>query len=433
MKIIKICLSIVGIFLFITCFSPLQFAQTADEMKKSVEFEQKAISAYKVKDFSNFLVYMLKANDLRPNHPRIIYNLGSAYALNSKPELALKQIQRLVKMGLFYSFEKDEDFISLYQLKKFNILKAKADLNKKPINISQKVFSINQKDLITEGIAFDQTKNRYFISSIHQRKILEIDENNKVSAFSKESDGLWSVLGMKVDEANQILWVCTTAFPQMRGYQKDDDGKSAIFKYDLKTGDLIKKYLLSNETQKHALGDLVINKNGDVFATDSLSPFIYTIDSKKDKIEIFLQNNFFASLQGLTFSPDEKYLFVADYSKGISKINMKTKKITQLLPKSNITVLGIDGLYYFDEDLIAIQNGVNPQRVLRLELNKNYSKISGFKVLESNHPNFNEPTLGLIIDREFYFIANSQWEYVNNKGELNLENLKEPVVLKLKL
>ncbi len=402
-------------------------------MKQSQPLEQLAVADYKAKNFPGFLENILQANILRPNHPRLIYNLSIAYALNNQKVSAVKSLERLAVMGLYFSVENNEIFTNLFELPEFKRVQKSFNQNKLAVNKSEKAFSLDQKDLIPEGIAYNPSDQRFFISSIHQRKILAVDENTKVSEFSRESDGLWSVSGLQVDEKRQILWACTTAFPQMKGFDKKDEGKSGIFKYDLRNGKLLKKYLLSNETEKHALGDLVINKNGDVFATDSLSPRIYSINSKKDTLEVFLDSDSFVSLQGLTFSPDEKFLFVADYSTGISKIELKTRKIEQLKSAENITVLGIDGLYFHNGNLIAIQNGVNPNRVVRLNLDKKFSKILSFETLEAGHESFNEPTPGIIKGSEFYFIANSQWNLFNEKGELNNEKLQMPQILKLKL
>jgi sugar lactone lactonase YvrE len=217
----------------------------------------------------------------------------------------------------------------------------------------------------------------------------------------------------------------------MKGFDKADAGKAGVFKYDLKTGKLLNKYLLSNEDGNHALGDLVLKKNGDVFASDSVSPVIYKIGVKTDKLEVFLKSDSFASLQGLAFSPDEKYLFAADYSLGFFRIEMSGKNILQLSP-GNEAVLGTDGLYFHNGALLAIQNGINPQRVVKFSLDPAFTKLTGHITLEANHADFNEPTLGVLQGNDFYFIANSQWGLVNNKGELEKEKLREPVILHLK-
>lgn len=47
-----------------------------------------------------------------------------------------------------------------------------------------------------------------------------------------------------------------------------------------------------------------------------------------------------------------------------------------------------------------------------------------------NHPDFDEPTLGVMVGRDFYFIANSQYRRVGKDGTLDREHLRRPVVLR---
>lgn len=418
---------------FLLIFAVFANAQTAVEMRESVKLERQAVEFYKSKDYGKFLENIKPASDLRPNHSRLLYNLAVAYALNNKPQDALAILERLAAMDLFFAVEKDDDFKSLFDLAQFKTIQSRFALNQKAVGKSEKAFTITQKDLITEGIAYDSATKRFFVSSIHRRKIVAIDERGKVSDFSSEADGLWSVSGMRVDEKRKILWVTTTAFPQMQDFQKADDGKSGIFKYDLRSGKLLKKYLLSNESAKHALGDLIVAKNGDVFASDSVSPNIYRIAAGKDELEIFLTSENFASLQGLAFSPDEKTLFAADYSKGIFKISMPDKKISQITVDANTNPIGIDGIYFHNGNLIAIQNGFRPHRIARFALNKEFSAITKSETLEANHTDFNEPTLGVKVGNNFYYIANSQWILVGEDSKLAEDKLKEPVILRLKL
>ena len=56
---------------------------------------------------------MEKAAALRPAHPRLIYNLADAYALNGNAEKSIYYLNQLVQMKLFYAVEKDADFDSL--------------------------------------------------------------------------------------------------------------------------------------------------------------------------------------------------------------------------------------------------------------------------------------------------------------------------------
>ncbi|MEQ1923952.1 MAG: hypothetical protein ABL952_15710 [Pyrinomonadaceae bacterium] len=401
-------------------------AQTPEEMAKARQAEQSAVRAYQAKNYPEFLTQMSLANAARPNHPRLIYNLASAFATNGQPEKSLDSLERLANMGLFFDISKDEDFKAFAGGERYKSIEARFAENKKPLNKSTRAFTLDDKTLISEGLAYYAKTRTFYVGSVHQRKILAV-KNGLATDFSLPSDGLWSVLGMRVDTARGWLWVCTAAFPQMRSFEAKDKGKSGIFKYDLRTGKLAKKYILPDGN--HALGDVLIGREGVVFATDSVSPVIYMIDPKRDELEEFVRSDNFASLQGLAFSNGDREMFVADYSKGIFRIDMATKQIVQMKAGENVTLLGIDGLYYYRGKLIAIQNGITPHRVVGFSVAGD--RIDEFKTIEANHADFMEPTLGILIGDDFYYVANSQWPLVNEKAELTSDKLRAPVVLKL--
>jgi len=98
------------------------------------------------------------------------------------------------------------------------------------------------------------------------------------------------------------------------------------------------------------------------------------------------------------------------------------------------TLLGIDGLYFHRGALVGVQNGVNPARVVRLQLGKDSKSVRSFEVLEANSPFFDEPTLGVLVGDDFYYNADSQWGAIDKDGHLApLEKMREHVILKLKL
>jgi len=222
--------------------------------------------------------------------------------------------------------------------------------------------------------------------------------------------------------------------PQMEGYAKELDGKSKVLCYDLRTGKKIRTYIPVDTTRPHIFGDLTLNSDGDIFISDSKSPVIYRIDHNCDDIEMFYESPNFVSLQGLCFNELEGKLFIADYSVGIFSIDMKTKSLTQLKQSSGLTLLGIDGLYYTDGQLIGVQNGVTPQRITELKLSGKGDKIVKLTVLTANQSFLKEPTLGLVIGNDFYFNSNSGWDMISDEGKLESpEKLSYPVVLKVKI
>lgn len=405
-------------------------AQTAAEMKTAGEAERAAVAAYRSKDYAEFLKQIEIADLNRPNHSRLIYNLAIAYALNGRKEAALASLERLAEMGLGLSFDKNEDLKELREDERFRSIMARVAQNLKPMNRSSRAAQLRDRSMIAESVAYDDKSKAFYVGSIHHRKIVSVDAKGAESEFSTPGDGLFAVLGMKVDSDRGFLWVATAAIPQMRGFTPAEKGRSGVFKYDIRTRRLLKKYLLPSG-EEHMLGDVWIDPAGNVFATDSVSPDIYRIDAVNDSIEPFITSDVFVSLQGITGGAKKGEIYVADYAKGIFRIDLATKAITQLKPDKHVTLLGIDGLYFHRGMLIAIQNGITPNRVAAFTIAGD--RITKTTVLEANHADFLEPTLGVISGDDFYFVANSQWPLVNEKAELQTDKLRQPVLLRFDL
>ncbi|MGH7598041.1 MAG: hypothetical protein ACREOI_16950 [bacterium] len=403
--------------------------------KDFAHYWRQAVSAYEAKDYPAYFENMQAVVKFRPDNPNMKYNFAGAHTLIGKSQEALGLLAKLADMGLIFDAAADEDFNSIKDSEAFKDILKKFEMNKAPVNHSEVAFKLSEKDLITEGVAYDPVTEIFYVGSIHQRKIVSRDKKGVVKDFATAQDGLWSVFGMKVDAKRRTLWVCSTVTPQMLGFQKEEEGLSSVFKFDLKSGKLVKRYDLPNQPQPHWLGDLVVNSRGDVFITDSQAPgAVYAIFQQKDELELFIPAGPFRSPQGIDFSDDEKHLFIADYSIGIFKFDLTTKQHIKLSAPENLAWIGIDGLYFYKNCLIAIQNGINPHRVVRFFLSKNLDHIERAEVIEANNPQFNEPTLGALVRDSFYYVANSQWGSFNkDKTIFPLEKLQEPIIMRAKL
>lgn len=402
----------------------------AQRVQQSRQFYNQAIEAYKKKDYSTSLAKMEEALRLRPNHPGMTYDFACINAQAGNPEEALKSLRQIADMGISFRAAEDPDFSPLKNSTEFHAIAKKLEANRAPIVNGKPAFSLPRLDLLTEGVAYDPITDTFFVSSVHLRKVVAVKAGEPAD-FASRSDGLWGVFGMQVDAERRRLWVCTSALPQMTGFSKEMAGRAAVFQYNLPNGKVVQKYFPPDSTAAHLFGDLVIHSSGDVFISDSQSGGIYRISRQSDKMELFVAPGTFASLQGVAFSNDGKWLFAADYSQGIFRIELSTKSIIEVSPPPNVTLLGIDGLYFHKGNLIAIQNGVNPHRVVRFWLNDDFSQIERAEILDANHPDFDEPTLGVIVDDALYYVARSQWGQFDAEGKIkSLEELKEPVVLK---
>ncbi|HYN86866.1 MAG TPA: SMP-30/gluconolactonase/LRE family protein [Pyrinomonadaceae bacterium] len=397
-------------------------------------YEQEAAKAHREKNYSAYLENMRAAVALRPEHPRLLYNLAGAHALAGQRADSLRLLARVASMGLYYPAERDADFDSIKDTDEFKAALRRFAANREHTGRSTVGFVLKERGLVAEGLAYDPAEKVFYVSSAYRRKILRVDAKGEAREFAGEREGLLSVLGMKVDARRRHLWVAANANKLMTDFDARDDGAAAVYKFDLKGGKLLKRYPLANAPRKHGFGDLAVHPNGDVYVTDSLSPAVYRITRARDELELFLEDERLASPQGLDFSPDGRKLFLADYARGLFALELRSKTLTPLPAPPDATVLGIDGLYSHRGALVAVQNGTNPHRVVRVLLDDERTAVASVAVVEANNPLFDEPTLGVVVGDTFYYVAASGWGAFDREGKLPPpERLKEHVVLKVKL
>lgn len=386
------------------------------EIQQARQHVQSAMKAYKEKDYVSGRKYLQQAVELRPDHPTLLYNLSGINALLGNESEADGLLRRVASMGLIYTPETDDDFAPLKKTKAFQSIVETFHRNRRPIGNPAIAHTLPSGDLIAEGLAYDPASETMFLGSVRKRQILSIGKDGAIKEFSRGQDGLWGVFGMKVDPKSRVLWVCTAALPQMEGYTESDRFRVAVCKYDLEKKTLLKRYELDDRTKPHLFGDLVLSPEGDVFISDSRSPHIYLISKQNDSLALFLASSSFASLQGMEFSPNGKTLLVADYSRGIFAIDIKTRKLSLMPSLPNVTLLSIDGLYRHGKNLIAIQNDIRPRRVARLIMSEDFKSILRLETVNANHPEYSDPTLGVVVGDDFFYNANGQWDVFDDNG-----------------
>jgi sugar lactone lactonase YvrE len=297
------------------------------------------------------------------------------------------------------------------------------------VNRSHIAFTIPQKDLLAENVAFNPLDSSFYVGSTRHGKVVRRAKNGRISDFIPTGrDGLWMVVGMKVDPARRALWVNTSAQGNYVGLKSEDQGKAALFRYDL-NGRLVKRYV-PKEEGNHFFNDVVIVPGGTVYVTDMIGGAIYRIGAA-DSLELWAGKGRLTDPNGITASGDGRLLFVAS-NEGISMIDAASGSVDVLRPADGIDPLAIDGIYWHRGALIGIQAG-RRNRVQRFTIDVAAKTIVAAEVLEANHPMFMNPTTGVIVGNDLYFIANAQFASFRRGALFPSSRLFETVVLRLPL
>ncbi|HZB12832.1 MAG TPA: hypothetical protein VE467_07390 [Chryseolinea sp.] len=299
-------------------------------------------------------------------------------------------------------------------------------------------FTIPEKDLIPEGIAHDPVTNKLYVSSTFKRKIIEIDMvTGQSEEFIREGqDEIPGVLGMRIDPKRRHLWACAAtageAMP-VRGLEETTD-QTGLYQYDLSTGKLLMRYTLDRDTIFHFINDVVVSPEGTVYVTDTGAGKIYRASSNGKLDVVFSFDGYYPNGIDIT---DDGDLVIAVYGNpnGLVRLNPNTKAWSLIELPSGEQV-GADGLYFHKNSLIAIQPSSRDRMVAVYNLRDKHFVDKIQTIVDSNHTALSQPTTGVIVAGEFYFIANSQLQHFRKlfkTGTYPMDALNEVVILKVKL
>jgi hypothetical protein len=285
--------------------------------------------------------------------------------------------------------------------------------NRSSISLATTAFLLPESGLLAEDIDYDAQTKHFFITSVREKKIVSVDATGASADFARAPDQ-WPMLADKVDADRRLLWATEVA---MRGFTlapETDWGRSALLCFDLTTGALLRRIEGPRGT---ALGDMVLTDRGDVIVSDGEGGGVYRLPMKGNALER-LDGGDFISPQTPAMHPDGKSLFVPDYARGIGLLDIATKRVRWLSMGGRFALSGIDGLYFNRGRLIAVQNGASPERVVAFTLDATLGRIESQTVIERSTETLGDPTHGVVVDNEFWYIANSGWDKLDDHGNL---------------
>jgi sugar lactone lactonase YvrE len=175
-----------------------------------------------------------------------------------------------------------------------------------------------------EGMDYDARTGRYYVASVRHGTIAEVTSGGSArEIIARHSLGIGSMLGVRVDPAGGVLWATTSGRPQLAGYQPADSAIAALLRVRISDGTVEQRWDLAPSPRGHTLGDLAVGPAGDVYVTDSNEPVLYRLRPGASALEP-MTDSLFKSLQGLAPSADGRWLYLADYSRGLLRVDLAT-------------------------------------------------------------------------------------------------------------
>ncbi|MBV8672521.1 MAG: hypothetical protein JOZ33_03720 [Acidobacteriaceae bacterium] len=389
---------------------PPRAAGTASEQLNQIHADLKRTHA--ANDAAGFLAAANRNVELLNGSPDSLLQLMSAQAFAGDTPAALATFTQFVRMG-----QSDEDTLNLPQFEKlradpgFAAIHAQMAANTRPLSRATEAFSLTDPGLLPEDIDYDPATKLFYITSVLEDKILAVDTSGTARLFASAPDP-WPMLAIKVDSRRHLLWATEVALDGFDTCPRQDWGRSAIVMYDLPTHKLLRRI---EGPPKSGLADMALTNDGDAIVSDSAGAGVYRVGHETLTLER-LDSGEFISPQTPAISPDGKTIYIPDYDRGIGILNLRNRHVTWIPINGSHALNGIDGVYLYGNTLIATQNGTSPERVTQFALDPALAQITSASVIERATPTLGDPTHGVIVDGNFYYIANSGWNTLDDHG-----------------
>lgn len=393
---------------------------------------RRAVEAHRAGAFDEALELSLRAEQLLPGHPRLLFNSACALVATDDSDGALDRLERIAAMQVALDLASSDCLAPLRGHPRFlAVAEAMAGLAE-PVERSSVAYTVPDPTFLVEGVAVVPATGELLLSSLYQRRIARVAADGRMEPLTKPHDELWSMLGMAIAPDGRSLWTVTVASPRMQDAAPDEPLRSALLRISLADGRVLARFEPPTGLASSALDSVAVAADGTVFVSDSGAGAIHRLEPGGTGLEVLVAPGSFLSTQGLALSADGCLLYAADYGRGIAAVDTVSGDV-RFLEHDGPSLLGIDGLERHGADLIAIQNGIEPPRVVRIVLGGDGGTVARVELLERAHRLYREPTLGVVVGDELLYVAASQWRSFDEQGRLLRDRLIEPAILRLPL
>lgn len=258
---------------------------------------------------------------------------------------------------------------------------------------------------LIEGVAWDSRSRQMYAGSVEDGALLVREGDRwRRAVLPYRTAGLF---GMAVDQRRGILWLTSG----IAGPTRAKDGFRGLIGVTALGFEAVAKVPMPADDTRGQPGDLALGFDGSVYVSDGTAGGLFVCPPNCTVLAPFVPAGTFASPQGMVLARDGKSLYVADYSKGIWRIDIKKPKMMVQVSQQK----GIDGLLRDGDALIAIING-GGRKIVRLVLDATGNAVASEDVL-ATPPGPGDPTLGVITGGKLIYVADAQWDRFDANGK----------------
>jgi hypothetical protein len=426
MKVLLSCLAASALLIGASA-SALAQSRSALDLSRMLREEVRA--AAQIEDFETAHRMNAAALALQPGHPGLLNNAVLLGAMAGKTEHQFEALEAMAGAGL--SYDLDGSVRNLGQLEaadseRLNAIRLALGENAAPAGQAVAVATPPLNDALIEALAVDNETERLYLGGVVQRRIYRVEPfaPEEFDVFAGNDEPIGSIFGLVADRRHGRLYAAEGVVEQTP-LAPDEQPETALLVLDLETGERIARHTIEGAER---MGDLTV-RDGVVFVSDAEAGRIYRLNGPRAELELYAQDERFASLQGLAQARGA--LWVVDYAVGLWRID-PVSRVAHLQPSPDgASLIGMDGLVADRLGrLFVVRNGAAPAGVFELVFD-DANQLVGLEPVLTGDARLGEPTTVRIADDRLFVNADAPWDQFPADGAAPDAPRRSPVILAL--
>ncbi len=360
------------------------------------------VQALQQGDATMALEKLRAAQALMPDSPSIWLLQAQVFLEQHQKGKAHDTLVQYLKRGYVVDLKRNTDFNQVWD----SDLEDMQNANQGPIGDMFTTAKVNDFT-VTEGLAYSDESNTLYVSGVRTGEIISLSPAG-VKDIAKLKPGV-AAYGLGLHDG--LLWASTAATRQTIGYDAAKSGPSRIVSLNPDNGNTLSSV---NAPAGVRFGHLALGKD-DLYVVDANHGAVLRLNGYGKTFDTLIPEGYMDTPSGIVENADASSLVVSDFISGLYRVDLNAGVMTHLAPPDGGVLLGLSSLSRYGNDLVGVQTGFDPPRIVRLRMNDDWTQVLAVEVLLRGNRALEQPSQGQVVDDNFVFIAQSQWNYLETK------------------
>ncbi len=389
-------------------------AQSVDPTSDLGQFRaarEQGMKALDAHDQAGALEALARAQTFIPDSPSIFLLKAQTFLAQNRRDQAHAELVAYEKRGYVVDLKKNPDLAAAWD-GELDTLQAANTATVGQMHVAATVPGF----MLGQGLA--ASDDHLYMSGVHDGSITAISADG-VKPLMTFRPGV-AAYGMGMHGGN--LWAATAASRQTKGYEAKAGIHSKIVVINPANGAVTNSFA---DAKERTFGHILMGRD-DLYAADTDHGEVLRLNGYTGKLQVLVPEGYFDTPQAMAEKDDASALIVSDFIAGLYRIDLAHGQLTHLKPPAGGSLLGLSQLVRYGNDLIGIETGFKPNRVVRLHMAPDWSAVQSEEVLLRSDDLLAQPTGAVIDGDHFVFVAKSQWSNLDDRGNA-LSDSPDPV------